>query len=717
MITINCDGISNYTSIQEGIDNSVNGDTVLVYPGTYYENINFNGKNITVASLYITSQADSFIHQTIIDGNQNGSVVTFENVEDTTAVLCGFTIQDGSGTNWGSYYIMGGGIYMKDAGSKIKNCVITDNNAVVGGGVFLYNANIVIEDVTIYYNHSLAQGGGIHSYYSTIKFSNKHRCNIYNNYSGYGCDIDIYEGPELNIIVDTFTVIKPDQYFISSYPENNYSFDILNARIEPINNDIYVSSVGDNNNSGLTQSDPLKNIAYALTKIESDSTHPNTIYIANGTYSPSLTDEIFPLNCRRHISLYGEDESNVILDAENMSNIVYMYKDNNISIRNLSIINGYSYFGGGIYIYHNSDPIMKYVTFKNNLAEMGSSIFCLDNCNPIFENVTILGDPSVLLQDEPVSIYENSDPVFINCVIRDNVIDPEGTGAGAMGFTAQSNPILINTQIINNTDSQTSGIHIYNGSVYEGPILINCTICDNSDCSEGTIRQLWNTKLTIINCILRNNSQNEICFLSNGDPNSVTISYTNIKDSINGINTNNNGTIIWGNGNIDEDPLFVGGDPFSYELTKYSPCIYAGTPDTTGLHLPATDLAGNSRIYNGRIDIGAYEYQGYGVDEPDTSFIHSLYLFKNTPNPFNGSTTISFISADYERIKEYTLSIYNTKGQLVKRYEGNKDNFWVKTEIVWDGTDEQGRQVSPGTYFYKLEYNGHAVVRRMVKIR
>ncbi|MCD6328923.1 MAG: gliding motility-associated C-terminal domain-containing protein [Candidatus Cloacimonetes bacterium] len=168
---------------------------------------------------------------------------------------------------------------------------------------------------------------------------------------------------------------------------------------------------------------------------------------------------------------------------------------------------------------------------------------------------------------------------------------------------------------------------------------------------------------------------------------------------------------------MDSLPQFVGGNPFSYELTKYSPCIDKGTPDTTGLNLPATDLAGNQRIYNGRIDIGAYEYQGYGIDQPDTSFIHSLYLFQNTPNPFNNETEILFITADYERVENYTLSIYNTKGQLVRRYDGKTNDFWVKTKIVWDGTDEYGRQVAPGTYLYKLEYNGNAVVRKMIRIR
>ena len=62
------DGTGNFTTIQEGIDASSDSDTVLVYTGTYYENIDYLEKSLTVASLYLITPEDSLINQTIIDG-------------------------------------------------------------------------------------------------------------------------------------------------------------------------------------------------------------------------------------------------------------------------------------------------------------------------------------------------------------------------------------------------------------------------------------------------------------------------------------------------------------------------------------------------------------------------------------------------------------------------------------------------------------------------
>ena len=68
-----------FATIQFGIDAASDGDTVNVTTGTYDENINFNGKNITVVS---TDGPEA----TVIDGDQNGSVVTFSNDENETRI-------------------------------------------------------------------------------------------------------------------------------------------------------------------------------------------------------------------------------------------------------------------------------------------------------------------------------------------------------------------------------------------------------------------------------------------------------------------------------------------------------------------------------------------------------------------------------------------------------------------------------------------------------
>lgn len=92
-------------TIRAGIDAAVNEDPILVAPGTYYENINFRGKNIVVASHYILDGETDFIETTIINGSHpshpdTGTCVLTISGEDSTAVLQGFTLTKGTGTKW-----------------------------------------------------------------------------------------------------------------------------------------------------------------------------------------------------------------------------------------------------------------------------------------------------------------------------------------------------------------------------------------------------------------------------------------------------------------------------------------------------------------------------------------------------------------------------------------------------------------------------------------
>ena len=119
---------SQYSTIQSAINSSSNGDTILVSPGTYYENVNFNGKNIVLASDYLLSSDTSFISSTIIDGNQSGTCVTFNNGESSTAVLTGFTL-----TNGGGVYA-GGGVSIVNSSPTLSHLVIENNSPSSDGG-------------------------------------------------------------------------------------------------------------------------------------------------------------------------------------------------------------------------------------------------------------------------------------------------------------------------------------------------------------------------------------------------------------------------------------------------------------------------------------------------------------------------------------------------------------------------------------------------------
>jgi len=129
---------SHQPTIQDGINAATNSDTVHVQPGLYVENINFSGKLITVGSLFLTTQDTTYISSTIIDGNSSGRVVTFSNGENTTAVLCGFTITNGSAD-------YGGGICCYGSSPSLWNVSIFDNTASYdGGGICCYFSNPIL---------------------------------------------------------------------------------------------------------------------------------------------------------------------------------------------------------------------------------------------------------------------------------------------------------------------------------------------------------------------------------------------------------------------------------------------------------------------------------------------------------------------------------------------------------------------------------------------
>lgn len=88
-------------------------------------------------------------------------------------------------------------------------------------------------------------------------------------------------------------------------------------------------------------------------------------------------------------------------------------------------------------------------------------------------------------------------------------------------------------------------------------------------------------------------------------------------------------------------------------------------------------------------------------------------LFGNYPNPFNPETTISFELAEQSNV---IIEVFNIKGQKVKTLV--RDSYTPgHHSVVWSGTDNHGKSVSSGVYFYKMSTPSQSTTRKMLLLK
>jgi hypothetical protein len=281
----------------------------------------------------------------------------------------------------------------------------------------------------------------------------------------------------------------------------------------------------------------------------------------------------------------------------------------------------------------------------------------------------------------------------MNNIISNN----SGIDTGGISITG-SNSIIANNLISDNQVSfMCGGIKCASDSLL---IIVNNTISNNESLYGGGLA-IFGSNIQLINNnvwgnIASDGSQVYLAFIDT-NPNFY---YCNIQGGIDAFGGDGALSFIGDYENcIDSDPLFLGTGEHPYSLLDDSPCVNTGTPDTTGLNLPEFDLAGNPRIFGGRIDMGAYENQNVVVGIEDNSELQiSNYKLQNYPNPFNPETTISF-SLTAKDAKNAKIEIYNLKGQRIKQFS----IFNSQSSILWDGTDQHHNQVSSGIYLYRIK--------------
>jgi len=162
---------SNYKTIQEGLFNAEEGDTVLVSDGIYGEQIKFFGKNI-----FLTSENGAEV--TIIDGSflteqDSSSLVYIYLGEDNQTIINGFTFRFGKGTYIDQYrQRQGGAIHCSASSFTLKNCTLIDNSGFEGGAIYYNSSKSRIDNCVFRSNKAGYGGGAIYAYFSDISVNN-----------------------------------------------------------------------------------------------------------------------------------------------------------------------------------------------------------------------------------------------------------------------------------------------------------------------------------------------------------------------------------------------------------------------------------------------------------------------------------------------------------------------------------------------------------------
>ncbi|MDY0128355.1 MAG: FlgD immunoglobulin-like domain containing protein [Candidatus Cloacimonadaceae bacterium] len=663
-LSVALDGSQAFTVIQEAINASAHSDTVLVYPGRYYENVRFNGKNITLASLELLTGNRDYVYSTIIDGNQNGAVITANNSESHIHIQ-GFTVINGTG-----YYdtflacTFGGGVAMfgmtGQRKASIVNCDITSNMATNGGGLSGSAINLYLSGVSIHSNIASSGGGiwfyGLHPQPYNANFDPVNRCSIYSNYAAFGSDLYFYNVNSVHVVVDTFTVANPWNFYataIASNPNisNPYTFDILNTVHEEVNHDLYVAPWGDDAHSGLSPAEPMQSIFMAMYRIASDSENPKSVHVADGRYSSSLNGQLFPITIKSHTRLIGESIEGTILDAEDEHNFLTVSPGSSSwKLQKFSFVNGKS----GMAFNRSADftledIVMHRIGNSRSPSGIGSAY---TRCSIEITNLTIKD----IRSSGRVEVLRN---LQASGSLKLKNVDISGSEAPETRAITMSSidecDILIDGLEVHNNRSTTSDMFAFNSMFQISPFenygsrlrieIKNSAFYDNYQGTNNhmAMARSLNDTLFISNCTFAGNSgggsavavqgtnvlTNNIFYnpamttqilipdyISSGIYSPTTLINNNILGGPAGVySATFQNPVYWGAGNTDYDPLFVGEGNRPYTLSPVSPLIDAGWQAASGVISNSVDAAGNERYWDGDgdgvtvIDVGAYEYQ------------------------------------------------------------------------------------------------------------
>ena len=344
-----------YPTIQEGLNAASSGDTVLVAPGTYTENIVW--PLVDGIRLFSELGADT----TVVDGSSAGSVVYFSGmaVIDTTTVIRGLTIQNGSGVEYG------GGINLVNSSPKIEDNIVENNSATRGGGGIsctdfsspLIVGNTIRNDSAS--GTGMSYGGGIYSLHSRPTIAGNQ---ITGNSAYAGGGISCWE---CNPTISNNTIRNNSASDVGGGIYCGFSHPTITGNV--ISNNSAESGAG-----GIS-------CGYSHPTIASNTISNNSGSSSGGIScyrsDPMITGDTISSNSGRYSGGLYCDHSNSTIT-------------NNTIVGNSSLTNG-----GGILCANQSNPLIRHnIIAQNDAGGYGDGIYCERmsfpdvGCNNIYNN-------------------------------------------------------------------------------------------------------------------------------------------------------------------------------------------------------------------------------------------------------------------------------------------------------------------------------------------
>ena len=491
-----CDGLDNdcdgnadwglsvgvdYSTIQDAIDDAINGDEICVPSGTYNEDIDFGGKIILLEG------EGSGV--TTIEGTGGGPVVTFENGETSVTQLTGFTITGGKAAAGAGVYIDEASPTLTDLIIEANTCASTTSSSCAGVGVYITDGDPTLSDLLIEDNTSTGSGDcygvGIYMAYGTVTLDgvtiddNSGSCR-----KGYGIGVRVATDASLTA---TDTTISNNTY---SYSNTYYTSD---SAIYGVGLD--TSGAFDLDLDGVTVEGNSASITvyYAATQRGAglalrgvDATLTDVIVDGNAFTSSSSSTSANTLGAGIYVSGSATVEfTSVDVTSNDITNKGYAAAQ-----------------GAGMYVSGTDLTVDDLLVWDNALIESGGTNagvtgggLVLNGASGTWDHVMVLENDVYGRKTYAAGLYvQNAGlPTFTNLIVSGNTLtgDSSTTAVGyGSGVFANSYgyPTLINADIVANTCSVGScyggGYTIWNNG---GIDLLNTNIAHNTADSGGAI--------------------------------------------------------------------------------------------------------------------------------------------------------------------------------------------------------------------------------------